>query len=68
MKGVLTTAPEAIPIIAKAIDNAVSEIEAGLNETAIFRTGMEIENKNGTTFIIAVCAIPKEEWIDREKF
>ena len=57
MEGILTTAPEAIPMIAKAIDKAVSEIDAGLDETTTFRTGLQIEHEKGRRFILGLSAI-----------
>jgi hypothetical protein len=57
MKGVLITAPETIPVIANAIDKAISEIEKGLDETTTFKTGLQIENEKGKRFIVGLSAI-----------
>ena len=64
MKGVLTAAPEAIPMIAKAIDKAVSEIDAGLDETTLFKTGLELKHENGRRFILGLSAILVNDLIE----
>jgi len=67
MKGILIEAPQTVPMIAKTIDRVISEIDEGYEPGLEFNTGITVEHKSGKRYIIAVSAIPEEEWIDRDE-